>query len=96
MLLISCPYCGNRAENEFRCGGESHIQRPGPPNDVSDEQWGEYMFFRENPRGVHFERWCHSFGCGQWFNVARDTLTHRIYAVYSMSEPKPAIEESGT
>jgi sarcosine oxidase, subunit delta len=41
---------------------------------------------------MHFERWCHSFGCAQWFNVARDTLTHEIAAVYSMQEAKPALK----
>ena len=24
------------------------------------------------PAGVGAERWCHSFGCGQWFNLRRD------------------------
>jgi sarcosine oxidase subunit delta len=41
---------------------------------------------------LHFERWCHVFGCGQWFNVARDTFTHEIHAVYRMGEPAPEID----
>ncbi|CUS46727.1 MAG: sarcosine oxidase subunit delta [Pseudomonadota bacterium] len=94
MLLISCPYCGPRAEIEFRCGGESHIVRPGPHDTVSDERWGDYLFFRQNPKGEHLERWFHAAGCRQWFNVARDTVTHRITAVYLMGEPKPAAEIS--
>ncbi len=89
MLLIQCPFCGQRDEIEFRCGGQSHIQRPIPATEVSDEQWGEYMFTRENPRGVHYERWVHHGGCQQWFNVARDTVTHDICAVYPLSAPKP-------
>jgi sarcosine oxidase, subunit delta len=89
MLLIACPYCGPRAESEFTCGGESHITRPGPSEKVSDEAWADYLFFRKNPKGVHYERWCHSFGCRQWFNVARDTLTHEIKAVYRMGAPRP-------
>ena len=28
MLLIPCPWCGPRAEVEFTCGGEAHIERP--------------------------------------------------------------------
>jgi Sarcosine oxidase, delta subunit family len=24
MLLIPCPWCGEREETEFRCGGEAH------------------------------------------------------------------------
>ena len=28
MLLITCPYCGERPELEFRNMGEAHIARP--------------------------------------------------------------------
>ena len=31
MLLIPCPWCGARPENEFRYGGEAHIARPADP-----------------------------------------------------------------
>jgi sarcosine oxidase subunit delta len=91
MLLIQCPFCGPRDEIEFRCGGQSHIVRPVPATEVSDEQWGEYMFTRDNPRGVHFERWVHQSGCRQWFNVARDTVSHEICAVYPLIAPKPEL-----
>lgn len=87
MLRIECPWCGLRDEPEFSYGGESHIARPGPK--CSGEEWSEYLFFRSNPKGRLAERWCHSFGCGQWFNVLRDTLTHEIVAVYRMGEPQP-------
>jgi len=30
-------------------------------------------------------------GCGQWFNVARDTVTHEIRKVYAMGEPRPEV-----
>jgi sarcosine oxidase subunit delta len=89
MLLIDCPNCGPRAEPEFRCGGETHIQRPGPHGAVNDEAWADYLFYRQNPKGEHRERWVHSAGCRQWFNVARDTVTHRIVAVYRMGETLP-------
>src|SRR3546814_9975226 len=78
MLLIDCPFCGPRAEIEFRCGGESHIQRPGPHDRVSDAEWADYLFNRENPKGEHRERWFHSAGCRRWFNAARDTVTHQF------------------
>lgn len=89
MLLLNCPYCGPRAEIEFRCGGESHIQRPGPHGDVLDDEWADYLFFRQNPKGEHRERWFHLAGCRQWFNVARDTVTHQVRATYKMLEPCP-------
>jgi sarcosine oxidase subunit delta len=76
-----------RDENEFVCGGTTHIQRP--PLEASDRDWGEYLFFRDNPKGLHLERWRHAAGCGQWFNVARSTVTHDIVSVYAMTDPAP-------
>ena len=92
MLKIDCPFCGPRDEAEFRCGGESHIQRPGPHNDVSDAQWADYLYMRQNPLGWHFERWLHAAGCRQWFNLARHTASHEIRTVYAMTAPRPQIE----
>jgi sarcosine oxidase, subunit delta len=85
MMQLRCPWCGVRDENEFVCGGTTHISRP--PLVADDAVWGEYLFFRDNPKGVHLERWRHAFGCGQWFNVARDTVTHEVLSVYAMTEP---------
>jgi len=90
MLLIACPWCGPRDEIEFRLGGPSHLQRPEPFDAVSDEIWGEYLFFRDNPKGVQKERWLHAYGCRRWFNLARSTVTHEILAVYRMGDPAPA------
>ena len=86
MLRIKCPWCGVRDQTEFQFGGESHICRPENPQDVTDAGWAEYMFYRKNPKGLHYERWVHSYGCRQWFNVARDTVTHNIVEVYKMNE----------
>jgi sarcosine oxidase subunit delta len=87
MLKIPCILCGPRDENEFVCGGTSHLARP--PLSASDEEWGHYLFFRENPKGLHLERWRHVQGCGRWFNLARDTVTHEIKAVYGMRDAAP-------
>jgi len=89
MLLISCPWCGPRDEIEFLCRGESHIERPPNPESVSDEAWGDYLFMRRNPKGLHFERWVHIHGCRRYFNVVRDTVTHEVHAVYRMGEKPP-------
>jgi len=96
MLLIACPFCGDRPEVEFRCGGQSHIIRPEDPASVSDREWYGYLFERDNPKGIHLERWCHIGGCGQWFNVARDTVTHEILAVYTMTDARPDIADLRT
>ena len=92
MLLITCPHCGPRDEDEFACGGESHITRPTPAAAASDDQWADYLFFRRNVRGVGYERWLHRYGCGQWFNVVRDTLTHVASSSYAMGDPAPELK----
>jgi len=93
MLQISCPYCGCRDESDFSFGGESHITRPSL--DSIAAEWSDYLFNRENPKGIHYERWVHSYGCGRWFNVARNTVTHEIHATYKMGEPKPDLKNGG-
>jgi len=89
MLIIECPYCGARDEAEFHYGGEAHIVRPENPADLSDEDWAEYLFMRTNTKGRFLERWVHSEGCRRWFNMARNTATNEIEAVYHMGEQPP-------
>jgi len=89
MLIIDCPWCGPREQTEFSCGGEAHIVRPAEPDALSDEQWADYLFMRKNTRGLHLEQWVHTYGCRRWFNLARDTVTYRIAAVYKPSEAAP-------
>jgi len=90
MLLISCPWCGPRPENEFRYGGEAHITRPADPAAVDDAAWADFLYMRANPRGPHAERWRHIHGCGRFFNAVRDTVSDRIAATYKPGEPRPA------
>ncbi len=78
MLLIPCPWCGPRPENEFRHGGEAHVVRPVDPRCVSDAEWADFLYNRTNPKGIHAERWRHIHGCGRFFNCIRDTVTDRI------------------
>jgi sarcosine oxidase subunit delta len=92
MLLLTCPCCGVTAEEtEFAAGGEAHLKRFGPGSDDSDYE--SYMFNRKNPRGVHFERWRHAYGCGKWFLAARDTVTMEVFATYKaqVSGPPPEV-----
>lgn len=84
MLRITCPYCGLRDQDEFQFGGEAHIRRPADPSRASDAEWADYLFYRDNLKGLHHERWVHRFGCRQWFNVTRDTVTHEITEIYPM------------
>ena len=91
MQLIPCPWCGPRDEAEFHYGGQAHVAYPEDPTALSDEEWGRYVFFRANPKGAFAERWGHSVGCRRWFNAVRDTVTHRVLAVYRPDEPRPVI-----
>ena len=93
MLLIPCPWCGPRDEIEFHYGGEAHIARPTDPGALDEVAWAEYLFMRNNPKGPFAERWVHSAGCRRWFNLLRDTATHRILAVYKTGDPPPILDE---
>jgi sarcosine oxidase subunit delta len=96
MLLIECPYCGVRAETEFAYGGEGGIARPLQTETLSDEQWGDYLFMRKNPKGMHHEQWRHASGCGRWFNALRDTVSYRFEAVWKIGEPAPTAHSART
>ncbi|MEY8882457.1 sarcosine oxidase subunit delta [Donghicola sp. XS_ASV15] len=88
MLTLQCPYCGVMAEEtELSAGGEAHLKRFGPGS--NDEEFESYMFMRENPRGVHFERWRHANGCGKWFHAARDTVTLEVFGTYTAQTSMP-------
>lgn len=77
MLRITCPWCGEREEREFRYGGQGLAL----PAEADDETWGRVLYYRPNPAGLVEERWVHSLGCRQWFTVRRSTLTHDIVDV---------------
>lgn len=92
MLQIECPWCGLRDETEYHYGGQAHVAYPEDPDALSDEEWAQYLFFRDNPKGPFAERWSHSVGCRRWFNVVRDTRTYEILAVYTGSDPRPDLD----
>jgi heterotetrameric sarcosine oxidase delta subunit len=94
MFIIECPWCGKRDQSEFSYGGEAHITRPKDNEKMSDAEWADYLFNRSNPKGLHFERWAHSHGCGMWFNAARDTQTDEFLEFYKMGE-KPSTKVAG-
>lgn len=97
MLLIHCPYCEEmREEEEFSPAGQAHIERPLQPEDISDEQWARYLFFRKNPRGLHHEMWLHAAGCRKYFNATRNTVTYEIMETYKMGlKPSVTASEEG-
>jgi heterotetrameric sarcosine oxidase delta subunit len=89
MLLIPCPWCGPRDEIEFRYGGQAHVSYPADPDSLTDEEWADYLFMRENPKGDFTERWMHAGGCRRWFNAVRSTETHDIRGAYGIGHRPP-------
>ena len=89
MLTLTCPVCGVTAEEtEFHGGGEAHLVRFGP----ADAAFEDYLFQRANPKGVHFERWRHAYGCGKWFHAARCTKTLEVFGTYPAQTSMPPKE----
>ncbi|WP_157247929.1 sarcosine oxidase subunit delta [Nonomuraea typhae] len=75
MMLIDCPHCGPRDENEFRYGGQADLAYAP---DAGDEEWAAFLFMRDNPKGWFHERWFHVHGCRTWFSLLRHTVTHEM------------------
>ncbi|HAN26424.1 MAG TPA: sarcosine oxidase subunit delta [Haliea salexigens] len=91
MLSIPCPHCGElREESEFHCFGQAHLARPVDPDACTDEEWGNYLYFRKNTRGVYTELWVHAVGCRKFFNLMRDTQSYRIIGSYLLGGDAPA------
>jgi len=96
MLLIHCPYCEEaRPETEFRHSGEAHLKRPEGSAGLTDQATAELLYFRSNERGLVFERWRHSNGCGRFFNAARHSVTDKFITTYKAGQPKPEIDADG-
>ncbi|RPE64803.1 sarcosine oxidase subunit delta [Pacificibacter maritimus] len=94
MLLINCPYCEETLpEAEFVYAGEAHVLRAETPSELSDQDWAEFLFIRQNVKGVHFERWRHFHGCARFFNAARDTVSDKFLITYKAGEPRPNLTE---
>jgi sarcosine oxidase subunit delta len=91
MLLIPCPYCGPRPEIEFSYGGEAHLARPRDPAACDDAAWGDFLYARTNPKGIHAERWRHAHGCGRFFNALRHTVSDQFLITYRIGAPRPEI-----
>lgn len=93
MLFIKCPHCGPRTEDEFGYGGQAHVAYPEDPHALTDAQWAQYLFYRDNPKGLYRERWVHSAGCRKWFNAVRDTRTYEITSTYIGDGPAPGAHD---
>jgi len=84
-MRITCPFCGPRDHAEFCHGGDAGARRPAHDDD-DNEAWVQYVYFRDNPRGLIKEYWQHVEGCRCWLMVERNTLTHEILQVCLASD----------
>ncbi len=75
MLIIPCPWCGERDESEFSYGG---LARPLPSLDADAAAWRHALYSCDNPMGWREELWFHGFGCRQWIVVRRHTVSQKV------------------
>jgi sarcosine oxidase, subunit delta len=93
MLLIKCPYCEEeRPELEFRNMGEAHLVRVPDIANQSDEDFAAFLYIRQNPKGVIYERWRHVHGCARFFNAIRNTISDKFLMVYKAGGPRPVLD----
>ena len=90
MLLIPCPWCGPRDEVEFRYGGQAHLAYPADPDALSDEEWADYLFMRDNPEGDFPERWFHAARLPALVQRRAEHGDLRVRATYRVGEEPPA------
>ena len=78
MLVIICPNCGPRNDNEFNFRGEVI---PRPSVDTDPATWRRYLYMRGNTSGWQRERWFHVSGCRRFLNIERNYVTNEIRMV---------------
>lgn len=80
-MRLTCPYCGERAIDEFVHAGDAAPIRPDPTGPAATAAFYVYGYERANVAGIHAELWYHAAGCHAWLVVHRDTRTHEVAAV---------------
>ena len=78
-MLIPCPHCGIRPVEEFTFLGDARPVRPTSNDPATMDQWFDYVYLRDNPKGRFDEYVHHSGGCRAWLVVTRDTETHEVF-----------------
>jgi sarcosine oxidase subunit delta len=84
--LIDCPHCGRRPKEEFSIRSDASLVRPAAGS--APGVWLDYVYLRDNPKGLHREHWHHASGCRRWLIVERCTLTHAVTRVSDASVGK--------
>ena len=91
-MRIHCPYCGERPVEEFTFQGDAAPRRPQGNDPAQMDEWFDYVYLRDNPRGRIHEYWHHSGGCRSWLIVDRDTQTHEVFGVTPARERNVAVK----
>ncbi|MFP6773635.1 MAG: sarcosine oxidase subunit delta [Alphaproteobacteria bacterium] len=86
MIVIPCPHCGDRTQNEFSYGGDAGVKRPETPMDADDQAWIDHLYLRQNLKGGHEELWQHIHGCRRWLRVSRDVVSHEVTGCVEVSQ----------
>jgi len=73
VILLTCPWCGQRNSSEFSYAG--NVAGRPDPDQATPPEWRDYLYLRDNTRGWVTERWYHRAGCRQFFVVEQDTVT---------------------
>ncbi len=90
MHRIDCPFCGPRAQVEFRY----HCDSEALPIDWAEEDEQQLhlrLLYRTNEIGFHAELWRHEFGCGCWLRIERHNKTHEIRSVTYADATPPGL-----
>lgn len=74
-MLIPCPHCGVRPVEEFTFNGDASLRRPAGED---AQAWHDYIYLRDNPKGLFDEYAHHAGGCRAWLVVRRNTETHEV------------------
>jgi methylglutamate dehydrogenase subunit B len=85
-MLIACPHCGTRPADEFTFMGDAEPRRPQSLDPATMDQWFDYVYLRNNPKGRLHELAHHSGGCRSWLVVTRDTLSHEVFATVTVRD----------
>jgi sarcosine oxidase subunit delta len=83
MKIMHCPLNGPRNISEFVHGGE--VRQMPDPNNCSDKEWSEYVFYSKNVIEVLTEWWLHA-PSGYWFIAERHTGSDEIIRTFDASE----------
>jgi len=75
MLLIPCPHCGERDENEFDYGGPAI---DFPELSANTAEWHRAVHLPDLDECNLEEFWFHAAGCGCWIKTQRNIKTNEF------------------